>query len=223
MPTLQLAVTGDGSHTLWNPAVGDHYHSRHGAVQEALHVFIAAGLDALPPGPVRVLEVGFGTGLNALLTLLWSERTERALSYTTLEPLPIPEELVERIDHAEKCGAPQHADSLRALLRAEPGVGMEPVTGFRFQVLRTHVQELEAEAAFDLIFFDAFGPTAQPDMWTSAVFARMYRALRPGGLLVTYCAKGDVRRTMQAEGFVVERLPGPPGKREMIRAQRPSA
>jgi tRNA U34 5-methylaminomethyl-2-thiouridine-forming methyltransferase MnmC len=212
--------TADGSLTLLNAALNEPYHSLHGAVQESTHVFIKAGLEHVGRPHVDVLEVGLGTGLNLLLTWIRCLEGKCTVNYMALEPFPVSEPLLTSLDHCSDLAWPGLHEPFIArmtVLQQEP---WEPLGGLRFQLLRQQVQQFHQEAVADVIYFDAFGPPTQPDMWTLDVFQRMFRALRPGGVLVTYCAKGEVRRTMQAAGFSVDRLQGPPGKREMLRATR---
>jgi tRNA U34 5-methylaminomethyl-2-thiouridine-forming methyltransferase MnmC len=218
---FSISLTRDGSYTLYSHALDERYHSVHGAVQESFHVFIRMGLEALAGGPVRVLEVGLGTGLNMLLTWVEADLNERMVSYTALEPYPVPTAALEAMDHARALDLPERSKPFLELMAFSEGAVAAPSSHFRFQRSAMKVQELEGTEAFDLIYFDAFGPANQPEMWTLGVFQRMFRALAPGGMLVTYCAKGVVRRTMQAAGFTVDRVPGPLGKKEMLRATKP--
>lgn len=214
--------TGDGSYTLRSARFDEPYHSLHGAVTESRNVFIDAGLKAIPHASVDVLEIGLGTGLNALLTWQGSAASGTCVRYRALEPFPVPLEVLRAVDHPLRAGMPERAEGYWRMLAAQPGRPVRLDDGFTFEVSSRTVQVLDARATFDLVYMDAFAPDRQPEMWTGDVFARLFAALRPGGLLVTYCAKGVVRRTMQHAGFNVERLPGPPGKREMLRATRPS-
>lgn len=212
--------TGDGSLSLELDGGTETYHSRHGAVQESRHVFIAEGLDAWrsKPGVIRILEVGFGTGLNALLAWEWAEQHQREVHFQTLEPYPLKRAEWEALSfEIEVLGAPKAWSDLH-------GADWErtvPLSGrFSLEKLRLTWEDWNREPV-DVVFFDAFGPPTQPEMWTSVSLLRAARALRPEGMLVTYCAKGVVRRRMEQAGLVVERLPGPPGKREMLRAIQP--
>lgn len=214
--------TADGSFTLDSHSIGEHYHSLHGALTESRHVYIAQGLLASGKPSMSVLEVGLGTGLNALLTWMACRDGGLAVDYLALEPYPLPEPLRNHLDHAAVAGQPELAAGLAKMLSVPPGVTLDLGDGFHFRSLRLPVQQLDHSVAFDLVYFDAFAPGVQPEMWSEEVFRRVHRALRPGGLLVTYCAKGDVRRAMQAAGLQVERLQGPPGKRHMLRAIRRS-
>ncbi len=209
-----LQQTADGSATLFVPGLDEHYHSVKGARTESVHVFIDMGLRACPVAAPRVLEVGFGTGLNALLTWDEAERARRPVFYTTLELYPL------RLDEALSLG---YGGRLRALHEAEweREVLLSPC--FTLCKRQADFTTLPLPAgAFDVVYFDAFAPDKQPAMWTEERFAALFAALSPGGILATYCAKGEVRRRLQRAGFCVERLPGPPGgKREILRARKP--
>lgn len=212
--------TADGSLTLRSAQLNEQYHSVHGAVQESTHVFIKHGLEYVGKPHVDVLEVGLGTGLNFLLTWIRGLEGKCTVHYTALEPHPVAREQLLALDHCNELAWPGlHEPFMERMiqLRAEP---WEPLGGLSFRCLPIAVQSFNEASIADVIYFDAFGPPTQPEMWTLEVFQRMHRALRPGGVLVTYCAKGEVRRTMQAAGFTVERLQGPPGKREMLRGRR---
>lgn len=201
--------TGDGSATLRSERFGVTYHSVHGARTESEHVFIAHGLDAVEPGdaPIRVFEVGFGTGLNAALAWLWARRTGRRVEYLAVEAFPVEPMPVEGL-------APDEVARLQAGAKWD-----EPEFGFEVTVGRLEDCVWEAPQ-FDVIFFDAFAPNAQPELWRAEVFERLLAATQEGGRLVTYCAQGAARRAMRAAGWRVEKAPGPPGKREMTVAFR---
>lgn len=212
--------TADGSLTLHSDTLGEHYHSVGGAVQESTHVFIKAGLEHVDKDDVRVLEVGLGTGLNLLLTWIRCLEGKCRVDYTALEPHPLARDLLIELDHCAELAWPGLNEPFIERMTKEHSEPWPSMGGLTFRKLDTLVQCFEGVEVADVIYYDAFGPQTQPDMWTLHVFQRMYTALRPGGVLVTYCAKGEVRRTMQAVGFAVERLPGPPGKREMLRGTR---
>ena len=212
--------TADGSLTLRSTALGEQYHSLHGAVQESTHVFIKQGLEYVGRPHVDVLEVGLGTGLNLLLTWIRALEGKCTVAYTALEPHPVPAEQLLALDHCTELAWPGLQGPFIERMTLPRDAVWDPFGGLSFRRLLMTVQEFQGEAVADVIYFDAFGPPTQPEMWTLEVFQRMHKALRPGGVLLTYCAKGEVRRTMQAAGFVVERTPGPPGKREMLRASR---
>lgn len=219
-PTLY--TTADGSPTLYSPLSGEHYHSVHGAVQESLHIFIEYALAHRAretDAPLNILEVGFGTGLNALLTLRWATDNGRLVNYTTLEKFPIPTEVYRQLQYT---ALPGSDSQLQALHEApwEKACSMAP----HFQLTKLRVDLCQLPTTIqpaDIIYFDAFSPEAQPELWTEEIFVRLYQLSRPGAVLTTYCAKGEVRRRLQRAGFVVERLPGPIGKREVLRATRP--
>jgi tRNA U34 5-methylaminomethyl-2-thiouridine-forming methyltransferase MnmC len=223
VPPTDLAVlpTRDGTRTLYSAQLDERYHSVHGAVSESLHVFVERGFRAVPATPLRILEVGLGTGLNLLLTWAEALRTGRTVHYTALEPFPVPPGTVEALDHPGAIGRPELADAFLTMMRTPPGSTHAGSSTFHFRPLGTALLDLPDERAFDLVYFDAFGPATQPGMWTAEVFRHTLKAMVPGGVLVTYCAKGAVRRTLLEVGFIVERLPGPPGKREMLRVRRP--
>lgn len=214
-----VQITADGSQTISIPELDVTYHSRHGAMRESLHVFIEAGLDYLVKEQeltrVSVFEMGFGTGLNALLTKQFAEKNGLAIYYFSIDKYPLEESEWRQLGYPENM-----AGEFAALHQA----GWEQDTNIseQFTLHKSHVPllELETQPGFDLVYFDAFAPAAQPELWTETVFAKMYRLLRPGGMLVTYCSKGVVRRAMTAAGFSVEKIPGPPGKKEMVRAGR---
>ncbi len=226
---IEVRTTADGSPTLYVPALNEHYHSHHGAAQESRHVFIEAGLRPLlaaglgQPGrsPLHLLEIGLGTGLNALLSLEAAATTSAALTYDGYETVPLPAEAVAAL-------APQwaHSSALNqafAQLHAAPW--NEPLAlapGFSLTKRLAEVQKAELPAShYDLVYFDAFAPEKQPELWTEGVFAQLYAAAAPGAVLVSYCAQGQFRRNLRAAGWLTEKLPGPPGKREMTRARKP--
>ena len=212
--------TADGSQTIRIPAWEEHYHSTHGALQESRHVFIRHGLHLFSDSELRLLEAGFGTGLNALLTLLEAPGRGLNVHYTGLEAFPLGPEEWQALEYGELLGGASHNALFEGLHQA-PWGRPEPITeSFTLRKVRRDILKFSESSAYHLIYFDAFGARVQPELWTEGVFTRMYNALLPGGVLVTYAAKGSVRRAMQAVGFQVERLPGPPGKREMLRAVR---
>jgi tRNA U34 5-methylaminomethyl-2-thiouridine-forming methyltransferase MnmC len=216
-----LQATADGSHTVSIPDLQVTYHSRHGAIQESMHVFIEAGLRykiKSTEGALSILEMGFGTGLNALLTLL--EQQDREIWYESLEAYPLPVEMAMQLNYAELLPQETAAAYFEKIQQAawNEAVAISPA----FHLFK---QELKLEAfipnrSYDLVYFDAFAPTAQPALWSESVFKKLFDSLRAGGILVTYCSKGNVRRAMQAAGFRVEKIAGPPGKREMVRAHK---
>lgn len=215
---MEIEITQDGSPTLYVPELEEHYHSVKGALTESRHIFIEMGLHACRAASPRILEVGFGTGLNAFLTLLDADRRGVAVSYTTLERYPLAPDCVRRLDYPAQIAPGRAADFYR--LHEAPwgeSVGLTPV--FTLLKEKADFTAWHTEETYDLIYFDAFAPEKQPDMWTQERFDYLYGRLAGGGVLTTYCAKGVVRRMLQSSGFRVERLPGPPGgKREILRA-----
>lgn len=220
----EIIKTADGSSTIFLPEWNEHYHSKHGALQEAQHVFIKTGLhhflEKKSPESLSILEIGFGTGLNALITYFEAQKTGVNINYTGVEAYPVSSEELKALDYAEVVPEKHTSEVFNKLHETEWGKKESISSFFSLQKEQMFFSDIRAENAYDLIFFDAFGPRVQPDLWTEKLFSLMYRALDNGGVLVTYSAKGSVRRAMQAVGFLVERLPGPPGKREMLRATR---
>jgi tRNA U34 5-methylaminomethyl-2-thiouridine-forming methyltransferase MnmC len=216
---IHLIETSDGSHSLFVRSLNETYHSRHGAVQESQWVFIKHGLCQLKEiKKQRILEVGFGTGLNALLAMRWANEHHIYVHYTSLETNVLALELAEQLNYAS---SEQERSYFLKMHAAKWNQDVDITPHFTLHKAFREVQMESANEVVDAVFFDAFGPPTQPEMWTPDIFRRMFNALKPEGILVTYCAKGQVRRDMQSVGFIVERLPGPPGKREMLRATKP--
>ena len=218
---MKLKVTGDGSHTVFIPELNEHYHSHYGAVTESLHVFIGAGYDHIKTGrnQINILEIGFGTGLNAYLTWLSAMKDNVHVHYYAVEPHPLPLEICDNLDFPAFTGSPENIKTFLQLHESPWGEWYPPDDFFALLKIRLTIQQYDpASRFFDLVYFDAFGPEVQPEMWTAEVFNKMYAALKPGGALVTYSTKGQVKRNLNEAGFVIEKLPGPPGKREILRA-----
>lgn len=224
MTTLppELATTEDGSLTLFAPTFGEHYHSTHGARQESEHIFLRLGLlhrleeSSMSDRPLRLFEVGLGTGLNALLTKVTVEQAKRPLCYYSIERYPLEEELANQLNYS---GLP--TEDLRAIHGAPWGEDISLSPYFTLHKIQGDLTTSSFPEGLDLIYFDAFSPESQPELWEEGVFRRLFEASSPGAVLTTYCAKGEVRRRLQRAGFLVERLAGPPGKREVLRATRP--
>ncbi len=218
----EFFTTGDGSVTIHLPEWNEQYHSKHGAIAEAIHVFIKTGLhnwlDQNSEKEVSILEIGFGTGLNTFLTLLEASRKNLQIKYTAIEAYPVLLSEIKQLNYVELLDASEF-DFLK-LHQVEWETFSEIHSSFQLKKQNKFFSEIEDEEIYDLIYFDAFGARVQPELWTEEIFKKMISALIPGGILVTYAAKGSVRRAMQAVGFTVERLPGPPGKREMLRARK---
>lgn len=209
--------TADGSATLFVPELDEHYHSVKGAQTESQHIFIDLGLKASTAARLRVLEIGFGTGLNALLTLDAAEESCKKVHYTGIELYPLPWTVVKQLGYSDS----PFFEALHSAPWEEDSV-ISPY--FTLRKLQADFTKEAPEAfgrPFDLIYFDAFAPEKQPEMWSQELFNRLYVSMNSGGILTTYCAKGVVRRMLQTAGFTVERLPGPPdGKREVLRGRK---
>jgi len=215
----KIELTADGSHTLFVPALDEHYHSVNGAIQESTHIFIDAGLHQCNKNSISILEIGFGTGLNAFLTLLDAQNKGTNINYTTLEAYPLPEDITEQLNYSEQT-APTKAYLFHRIHEVDWNKEIEITPYFNINKIEADFTSYDFENIkdIDIVYFDAFAPDKQPDMWSQELFDRLYNTMSNGGILVTYCAKGMVRRMLQQSGFTVERLPGPPGKREMLRA-----
>ncbi len=212
-----IKISEDGSATLYVPSLDEHYHSWHGAIRESMHIFINAGLEQCNKTDIiNILEVGFGTGLNALLTLI--HKPTSTIQYHSLEKYPVASNLVSQLNYPELLGSGQLRDLFDTMHSVEWDKAHKLTDDFYLTKHWCDFQDFRSNLKFNLIYFDAFGPDKQPELWTEAMFANIASMTAPGGILTTYSAKGSVRRALQAAGFWVERLPGPPGKRQMIRA-----
>lgn len=215
----KLTLTEDGSHTIFVPELNEHYHSIHGAVQESDIVFLKNGYEYCKADPLYIFEAGFGTGLNALLTAVRSSASKRKVFYTSIEKYPVESEIIEKINHPEFAGADGGPLYCR-IHDAEWGRMVKITESFSLLKICGDLTTDKIPGNYDLIYFDAFGPDKQPEMWEEPVFRKISSAVREGGVLVTYSAKGEVKRILRSCGFTVSLLPGPPGKREMIRADK---
>lgn len=214
---IEIRISEDGSHTLYLPSIEETYHSIHGAINESRHVFLDAGLSQLTTTNIQVLEIGFGTGLNALLTAQYAAENDIRIEYTTIEKFPLLESVWGVLNFGKVIG---QKDLYKSIHQADWAVVNEINPYFTILKLEADLNHLSLHSEFDCIFFDAFSPDKQPELWTEYVFEQMYTHTAKGGILTTYCAKGAVRRAMQAAGYIVERIPGPIGKREMLRARK---
>ncbi|MGZ4054200.1 MAG: tRNA (5-methylaminomethyl-2-thiouridine)(34)-methyltransferase MnmD [Bacteroidia bacterium] len=217
-----LIKTADGSHSLYVKDLDEHYHSIHGAIQESIHVFINTGLKFIAEknkSEINILEIGFGTGLNALLTCMEAEKSDLKINYTSLEAFPLSIDLTNKLNYVDLLSSEkkdlQNTFDLLHSCEWEKDIAISK--NFILHKIKNTLQEIRFENSFDLIYFDAFGPRVQPEMWKEELFSKIYSATKQDGCLVTYCAKGEVKRTLKKVGFVVETLPGPPRKREMVR------
>jgi tRNA U34 5-methylaminomethyl-2-thiouridine-forming methyltransferase MnmC len=214
----EIRVTGDGSKTIFLPELNETYHSSNGAVQESRHIFIENGLDLVEKqGAIRILEVGFGTGLNALLSAGWAETNNQMIHYIGIEANPLRPELCFQLDYPRHIG--QNSEKIYdALIHCDWEMDNQLSTHFSIQKREVKIQDFQAIEPIDLIYFDAFGPRVQAEMWDVTILEKMFQSLNSGGALVTYCAQGQFKRDLKAIGFILESPPGPPGKREMTRA-----
>ncbi len=218
-----LKISGDGSHTLYRPDLDEHYHSTFGALAESMHIFIRAGLipllTKLPQ--INILEIGFGTGLNALLTLITSSEYHKKIDYSALELYPLTEDIWSKLNYADFIDKPGINRILNALHTAEWGRTLSLTSEFSLCKIKEDLLNWKAEnSCFDLVFFDAFAPDKQPELWTWDVFRRLSDCMHEGSIIVTYSTKGNVKRNLKQAGFSIEKLPGPAGKREILRATK---
>lgn len=216
----KLHRTADGSYTLRIEEWDENYHSGHGALQEAKHVFIEHGLNHIKKDAVSVFEMGFGTGLNALLAMNESIRQGINIYYSGIEAYPVDIDLIRCIGY-EQIALEGYNTAFEQMHLVPWGERIQLTSRFSFEKIHNKIEVHEPVSDhFDLIFFDAFGPRAQSDMWDLSVLMKMHKMLKTGGVLVTYCAKGQFKRDLKELGFEIEALPGPPGKREMTRATK---
>ena len=214
----KLVITNDGSHSIFNPEINETYHSKHGAIVEAEHVFIKNGLLAENKKQFNILEVGFGTGLNALLTAQKAKQKNIAINYHGIELYPVKKENYTQLNFTGLIGE----DNSELLKLHECDWETEQKINDYFKLTKNEIalENYTNNTKFDIIYFDAFSPEKQPHLWDEKIFSNMYKLLKEDGFLVTYCAKGVVKRTMKAVGFEIIVLDGPPGKRQMTRANK---
>ena len=216
----EIIQTLDGSTTIHLQEWNESYHSKHGAIQEAQHVFIKNGLSLFQDNSVSILEIGFGTGLNAFITFLEAPKMKLTIDYVGVEAYPVaPEELV-LMNYVAELNADDKKDVFQEMHESNWGEKHVLNADFSLTKRKQFFEEIDDSEKFDLIYFDAFGYRVQPELWSTEIFQRMYNALKPNGILVTYAARGVVKRSMIEVGFTVEKLAGPPGKREMFRARK---
>lgn len=216
----EIIQTLDGSTTIHLKEWDECYHSKHGAIQEAQHVFIKNGLSLFPNQSVSILEIGFGTGLNAFISFLESSKLNQSINYVGVEAYPVNATEVLAMNYVDELNAKSQKEVFEKMHESKWNEKIELTAEFELIKRKQFFDEIDDIEQFDLIYFDAFGYRVQPELWSTAIFQKMYTALRPGGKLVTYAARGVVKRNMIEVGFVVEKLPGPPGKREMFRASK---
>lgn len=219
-PDLNLIVTEDGSHSLSVPELDETYHSSHGAIQESNHVFIKHGLlhwaENNPGKPIKIFEVGFGTGLNAFLTAIEADKKNIQVQYQSIELYPIDKEFVGQLNYPAQL---EESSSLfEALHQASWEESIKINETFNLFKTKGSLIDFEFSETYDLIYFDAFAPSKQPELWEYPIIEKCYNALNKNGIFVTYSAKGQLKRDLKKAGFKLETLPGPPGKFEMVRA-----
>ena len=217
----EVIITSDGSTTIHLPEWNEHYHSKHGAIQEAYHVFIKNGLELFSDDTVvNILEIGFGTGLNCFITFLEAKKRNLKIDYVGVEAYPVKDDEIQKLNYVEELKASEDRSVFKKIHSTNWNVKEKISGSFVLEKRKQFFEDIEDVGIYNLIYFDAFGARVQPDLWTENIFKKMYDALKEGGVLVTYAAKGSVRRAMQNVGFTVEKLAGPPGKREMLRAKK---
>ncbi len=216
----EIITTADGSVTIHLPEMKESYHSKFGAIQEAKHVFIKNGLSMFEGKPLSILEVGFGTGLNAFITYLESLKNKQQIHYTGVEAYPVALEEVSMLNYVSRLDAAAQQQVFNRMHACE--WEKEAVLNNNFTLIKRKqdFKDINDNEAFDLIYFDAFGYHAQPELWSTGIFGKMYNALKPNGILVTYACRTVIKKAMQEAGFSTEKLPGPPGKREMLRGTK---
>ena len=218
---MDFVTTGDGSKTIFNAQIGENYHSKHGALQESKHVFLKSGLqfylDKYNVSKAVILEIGFGTGLNFILTADYCSTQHISLDYCGIEAFPLDKEVLEQIGYSEYVSKSiwdtyinQYEKVLKSAIHLDDIINL--------QIAHTKVLDFDSSKLFDVIYFDAFAAIHQPEMWSDETLAHVTKYLKPGGVFVTYAITGNLKRSMKELGFAIEKAPGAPGKREMLRA-----
>ena len=224
--SVQIITTEDGSHTIFSEQFNEIYHSTHGAIQESRHVFIESGLRYVQSHqttkePLHIFEVGFGTGLNALLTLIEAEKTGQQIRYETIEAFPVSLDLVKELNYTALLENKKYRVPFHSMHLSTWNEDHNITPNFTFKKIRDSLINCKLQTEnCKLIYFDAFAPQIQPEMWTVEIMQKMYDMLEPGGILVSYCSKVSFQKALTEAGFSIEKIPGPPGKREMIRAKK---
>jgi tRNA U34 5-methylaminomethyl-2-thiouridine-forming methyltransferase MnmC len=219
-PSVQSSLTEDGSSTLFSEQFQAHYHSTHGAINESKHIFIQNGLDFFIEHNQNlpffsILEYGLGTGLNAFLTALYSFQFSHSIYYTSIEAYPVPKEVINDLNYGQLLG---NNELFYAIHQAPWNTVHQLTDRFTLEKIEDNFESFETTSKYHIIYFDAFSPDIQAHLWEESFLKNCYNVLETGGILVTFCAKGTFKRALKAVGFEIERLPGPPGKREMTRA-----
>jgi tRNA U34 5-methylaminomethyl-2-thiouridine-forming methyltransferase MnmC len=214
----EIITTSDGSVTIYLPELKETYHSRFGAIQEAYHVFIKNGLAHTHGQPVSILEIGFGTGLNAFITFLESVKNNQEIYYTGVEAYPVAAEEAAKLNYVSQLDAEENREVFNTMHTMPWEETVKINKTFTILKRKQRFEDIQDSALYNLIYFDAFGYHAQPELWGADVFAKMYKALKPDGILVTYACRTVIKKAMEQAGFITSKLPGPPGKREMLTA-----
>jgi tRNA U34 5-methylaminomethyl-2-thiouridine-forming methyltransferase MnmC len=216
-PIVEIVVTGDGSPSLFVPELKEQYHSRFGAIAESMHIYIGLGFNAVKSNDISVFELGFGTGLNALLTFREARAAGVKVQYDSIELYPVTTDIAEKLDYSSWI---KETEIYTELHHAEWGQDVRISPEFTLRKIQADFRSYIFNRKYDLFYFDAFAPQVQPELWTQERFDRIAEAMKPGGILVTYSAMGEIRRRLLAAGFEVKRLAGPPGKREILQAYK---
>jgi len=219
----EIIITADGSSSIYLPELEESYHSKHGAIQEAYHVFIKSGLNLFEnDSKISILEIGLGSGLNCFITFLEAKKRKLQINYIGVEGFPLEKEVIEKLNYVDRLNCTGE-ELIFKMMHENPWNEKQKLSKFFSLTKRKqYFNEIDDKNKFNLIYFDAFAARVQPELWTELIFKKMYDSLRKEGVLVTYSAKGSVRRAMLDVGFSVEKLPGPPGKREMLRGVKRS-
>ncbi|PID69738.1 MAG: SAM-dependent methyltransferase [Flavobacteriales bacterium] len=216
-----IIKTADGSHTIFLPDYNEYYHSKHGAINEACHVFIKNGLHQFTAkDPVNILEMGFGTGLNAFISFLETVKHGYNINYTAIEAFPVKPDEIVKLNYVSSLKSEKYSDIFSKLHDVPWQTKHQISDKFSLTKTESKLENVSLELSYNLIYFDAFGPRVQPELWTLPIFEKLYNCLENKGILVTYSAKGSVKRNLQEAGFNVEKLTGPPNKRHMLRATK---
>jgi tRNA U34 5-methylaminomethyl-2-thiouridine-forming methyltransferase MnmC len=217
----EFVVTEDGSHTIYLPEMDEHYHSTHGAIQESLHIYINQGLLQVPKQEISILEIGFGTGLNAYLTFAYGDHKKLNINYFSIEKYPLTETDYLKLNYPQNI-FPEYSEVFENLHRAEWNSVVKISPEFSLQKVHADLLSFEFNSLpqFDLVYYDAFAPGKQPEMWTDEIIQKVASSVKKDGILTTYCAKGSVRRAFSAADFLMERIPGPIGKKEILRGKK---
>ena len=216
----EFITTEDGSVTILLPEMQETYHSKFGAIQEAYHVFIQNGLVLTEGRPISILEIGFGTGLNAFITFVETAKSGQVINYTGVEAYPVTHDEAPLLNYVAQLKAEEHAAVFKKMHDGEWGTAISLTDNFNLTKRLQFFQEIDDKEAFDLIYFDAFGYPSQPELWSEDIFKRMYAALKTNSILVTYACRTVIKKAMTEAGFTTKKVPGPPGKREMLIAYK---